>query len=90
MTRAPISPLRPSRRRPQRSVPGKVAHLLPMLGIVEEADHGAWTARTFGGVELGTLPIRFVAKALRLVPAGSDSVAPPHSTGTPFRGTIDA
>ena len=58
MTADPVSPLRPSRRRPQRSGPGKVAHLLPMLGIVEEADQGAWVARTFGGVELGSYPTR--------------------------------
>jgi hypothetical protein len=54
MTADPVSPLRPSRRRPQRSGPGKVVRLHPHFGIVEEADQGAWTARTFGGVELGT------------------------------------
>jgi len=54
MTRAPVPPPVPSRRRPQRSGPGKVVRLHPHFGLVEEADHGAWTARTFGGVELGT------------------------------------
>ena len=53
MTADPVSPLRPSRRRP-----GKVAQVLPMLGIVDEADQGAWVARTFGGVELGSYPTR--------------------------------
>jgi hypothetical protein len=52
MTRVPVSAPWPSRRRPQRS--GTVAHLLPMLGIVEEADNGEWTAKSFGGTELGT------------------------------------
>lgn len=54
MTSNSFSPPMPSRRRPQRSGPGKVAHLLPMLGLLEEADHGWWTAKTFGGTELGT------------------------------------
>lgn len=54
MTADPVSPPWPSRRRPQSSGPGKVAQVLPMLGIVEEAEQGWWTAKTFGGTELGT------------------------------------
>jgi hypothetical protein len=54
MTRAPVSSPRSSRRRPQRSVPGKLVRLVPLLGLLEEADHGWWTAKTFGGTELGT------------------------------------
>ena len=69
MTRVPVSPPVPSRRRSQRSGPGKVAHILPMLGIVEEADQGWWTAKTFGGTELGTYRHRAEASEVLLLHA---------------------
>lgn len=67
MTADPVSPLRPSRRRPQRSGTGKVAHLLPMFGVIEEDDHGTWSARTFGRVELGNYRHRAEAEESLLV-----------------------
>ena len=61
--------LRPSRRRPQRSGPGKVAQVLPMRGIVEEGDQGEWTAKTFGGTELGAFRNRSEAAEMLLLHA---------------------
>ena len=69
MTADHVSPLRSSRRRPQCSGPAKVAQLLPMLGIVEEADQGWWTAKTFGGTELGTYRHRAEASEVLLLHA---------------------
>ena len=39
--------------RSQMRASRKVAHLLPMFGVIEEDEHGTWSARTFGRVELG-------------------------------------
>lgn len=58
MTGNNVSPLRPSRRRPQRSGPGKLVHLVPLLGRLEQTDSNQWTALTLAGFELATYPTR--------------------------------
>ena len=69
MTGNNVSPLRPSRRRPQRSGPATLVRLVPLLGLLEEADHGWWTAKTFGGTELGTYRHRAEASEVLLLHA---------------------
>ena len=66
-----IPVIRASRRRPESSVSAKAMRVLPCLGVIEPADHGQWTARTFGGVELGSFRFRSEAGEALLVHATS-------------------
>lgn len=52
-----------------RSARAKVIRIIPMLGLIEQDDHGWWQARTFSEIELGTYPTRAEASEALLVHA---------------------